>query len=406
MTTKSVSQIISEQLRSDQAVVSAYFASNGYRIPGDRDRRLIMGDQSVPQLNSTSTVDHWFRLDKYGDSVYANLKLVLGVGPVSATGGTYARLCDCAGIFLIERIQVWYDGKQISDVHSDAIYSRYFQDNTGAERELLFRAIGSGSEADRDTAAAGNQTFVLDLDEIFSYWNMILPRNIMTNDDFRVMVRFRGINDVVETDGTAPSFAITNCKLGLSLVRSNPQLNAILTEGMNNGFGLPFHQIEPIIITKQETSALSTQIDLPVLRDKDVVSMDFFCRSATDLADNKYTTFADVIADYSMESANTYTHGAQFPIDRDLYTKLILPNYNIAAMDQLMDSRLWVCSFSASLEDQWSEGEQIYAGSKYFTQGDNKLTINYNAPFTGTLTLIIWRTKATFVSRGKLVSGH
>lgn len=405
-TPRTISQLVSDSVHSDFAVVSDYINSGGYNLLGDKDKRLIMGDQSVPALNATSTVDHWFKLDKQGETMYDTLKLVISTSAVTQQGGTYARLVDGAGIFLMERVQVWHDGKQISDVHTDAIYSRYIQDNDGPERDVLFNAVGLGmSTSDRNAAAGAGQTFVLDLDEIFSYFNMKFPRQLLVGD-LRIMLRMRAINDVVETDGSSPSFSITDCKAALSLVKSPTILTSHLRDVMNTGAGFAMHQVEPIMITKTESGVLQSQVDMTTLRGKDVVSIDMYTRSAPTSTDKGYATFTDTIKDYSMESANTYTHGAQFPVTKDLYRRLMLPNSEIVGMDALLENNLWVCSFSSSMEKQWAEGRQDYAGSKQFHQGDNKLTINYNSSFSGTLTVIIWRLKPTFINRGHLVTAQ
>lgn len=89
------------------------------------------------------------------------------------------------------------------------------------------------------------------MDEIISYFNYALPRGLLTNqDEFNLFFVFRGINDVVEYTGTSPTFSFTKCDLAISLIDSNPVIDGALVKMMNDApYGIPYHQIEPIVST-------------------------------------------------------------------------------------------------------------------------------------------------------------
>lgn len=405
----SISQIVSSQLNSEQAIYADYIANKGRRIIGAHDKRLLVGDQSVPTLNSSSSVDHWFTLQRFGNKMYRSLKLYFSTSALTSAGSpTYLRLVDGYGIFAFERIQVHYGGKMVSEVFADSIYSRYLQDNADAEYDSLANAVGLGlSTGARNTAAAGVQYFVLDLDESFDWLNQPYERHLLSSDDFKIMFRIRAISDVVELDTSAPSFSFTNFKLGYDLVDSNPLIDQFLVQQMTTGYGKQLHQITPIYITKALSSVTTTEVDLSILQGKDVVSVDFFVRTAASATDKKFNTLDTSISSWNMQAGNKYVSGAEFDITKEIFRKWFLYTYDIVGQEQLMSAKdLFVISFSDSLKSQFGEHNQVYSGSKRFETNDVKMTVNFSSSFTGTLTIIVNRIQPTFIRNGEFLSGY
>ena len=396
------------KMHNPSTALAEYVRSNGTVVIGEKNRRVLNGDYTVPALSSSSVFDHYFKLDKIGNNFYDSLKLYMQVTAPTATSSTYCRFVNNFGIFFAERFQLWYAGKMISEVTSDEAFIKMSMNNDADEYSLLMNSIGNGSTTVRNSAAAAAQTFVLELDEIIDVLRKPLPRHLLnSNDDFRLMVRVRSIGDLVETDGTAPTFSFSTFQLWYTLAQSNQYIDNFVLEKMSNPYGLSVDQVESISQDVACSAATSTSVRIANLRDKEVVYMAIYARTAATAADKMFSTFSGLISSWNLKSAMKYVHGAEFDYTKEMFYKSLLLNYKPANMDIFLTNNIFFISFAESLDKSFSENSSYsWYGSKSFGDEDVDLNVNFSSAFTGTLTVRTFRIKPTLIVNNQIVSSQ
>lgn len=407
-----ITKAYSSVLHSQQTAYAEYLRSNKSVVIGDKDRRILLGETGpTPSLSASGVTDHWFKLDRFGNNFYDTLKLFMTVSAITYTPGVYKRLVNGFGLFFAERFQLWYAGKMVSEVTSDEAHIKMQMNNDADEYTLLCNSIGYGvSSGDRNNLSGASQSFILDLDEIIGVLCRPLPRHLLTNvDDFKLMVRIRPTADLIETDGTGATFSFSDFKLWYTLAQSNPLIDQLLMDEMNNNgpYGIQWDQIESIPQDYPCSAVTSANIRLNNLRDKEIVFMAVYARVAPTAADKMYSTYSSLISSWNLKSAMKYIHGAQFDITADQYRKAVLLNYKPANMDIFLTNNIFLISFAESLDKSFQENKAYqWYGSRTFLEDDVDLNLTFSSAFTGTVCIRSFRIKPTFLVNQQIIASQ
>lgn len=425
-----LSRQVSNMMNGSQVVTAEYLRSEGSNLYGIRDRRTTTANNgAVPILNSSSQTTMTFNLQTFGSMFYENIKLhmIVNAPTVATAAGTnpFTRLCNAFGLFHIASFQLWYGGKMVSEVFADDAWTKLLLGNDMHEWNFQASSIGYMTSANRDTAASGQQEFFLELDEIISLLNKPLPRGLIQggSENFYLQLQLQPINSVVETNGTgAVTCTFAKYELFYTLVNSTPEIDKSITAAMNTGLGINMYQLEALVISQSVSSATQTIVQMPVIQGKDVPFIVFYGRpAASQSSDLAYTTFSAPITSWNIMIANRYVSGAEFDITTGMYYNSILKDQDVAYPENFMPANdnmpeswtagagngMFIISYCNSLAKQMQNNKGwSWTGSKYFDQSDVALTVNYGSSWSGTLYILIYRVKPTYLSKGSIVASY
>lgn len=159
-----------------------------------------------------------FRVPLYFDKL-GPLTLSWDQGILTTTGGTYRRFCDWFPLALIEKIEWIYNSNV---VHTHYPLKKYIKVNKfvnveqrDAEAHLL---AGNLTTAQRNTLATAVQEihYDLPLQTALAPDRYLEIRSLADSPILRVT--WRRLDNIIQTDGTVPVSAITNCRLIMNAI--------------------------------------------------------------------------------------------------------------------------------------------------------------------------------------------
>lgn len=400
-----------------RAIVAGYKNEDKInQIYNDSNKKMLLTEghfyrfdkpRIVEQLKPSSTSQFVWDLPREGQAVYQNIVLMMTYSAITHNGvGTFARFCDAAGFFALDRIEIKFASKTILDVKAQEMYTRFIQDFKDADYNMHANDLGVGwSTTTRQNAAQQNQTFVIPLDMITPlfergiFWRPLLNYQ----EPLQLIVYVKPYNDFIEHDYTSVSVDV-DMKLSITYNYPTPTILKDAIAWANKGEGIPYHGINVRKFEKDLTNATEFEIDISAIKNSDVISMDIIFQQPATQSDKRYTTFDNILKEYWLESNGSKIHGSQDVFTVDFYKKVLLEEYNPANLENMLNSNLTTLCWSKNLEASYGHDHYYWFGSRWFMEDDIRFRSTLKNAYTGRCTLLIYRFQPVFLQGNILKS--
>jgi len=239
------------------------------------------------------------------------------------TAGTHRCYCDYAGIFLWEKIEIFFGGVSVDKIDYWVAYQQVLQhlDKTRDYARVSTQLGGNLSDAQRTTlATAGAQTFFVDLSLFFHMFRA--PLDLFSYEGkFEIVVTWKSSPLLIRrTDYTgSPSAAsITSAQMLVSFIKptSSTITGKQLQKQKDGGFVLP--SVEYITVEDTYTctgTSKQFKTKLENFEDKNITYINITVQLASNLTTNDgcdYTTFV-AMDSYALKSPDgNYVDGLNF----------------------------------------------------------------------------------------------
>lgn len=186
---------------------------NGYSTQKRRHRHektWVPENTTIPITTGGTTK---IKLNTISD-LLGPLKLILKVPALSATGSSYLRFVDWAGLALWERIELRYHSQVVERLYPEHLFWRIKKYFTNEIRDVLAAELaGELTTTERNTAAGSEQTFIVELPFSFTKAHDRFLNHIATTSEPYIEIHWRKPAYFIQTDGTAPVVSISDLKL-------------------------------------------------------------------------------------------------------------------------------------------------------------------------------------------------
>lgn len=210
---------------------------------------------------STSTISSTYQTLKNADR-FERWWISMTVSALTATGGTYKRLCDGFGLFVIDHIELRNGATLLQTIYPGVeTFERFMKEKDNETCQKLWPLVGLGlTPAQRNTLATAAQTFTIPVE---FYWrddptkDPIVPA---VANGFTVVVYWRDPSLLIQTDGTSPAYTVTSCTLRQELIQTEDDTRAEQLSMVMNGNSIEYlydesTQPQPVVVTAGATSA-------------------------------------------------------------------------------------------------------------------------------------------------------
>ena len=174
-----------------------------------RETKTITPDVKEVTYGATSEFKIPIAFDKLGSIV-----LAWDQGPLTTTGGTFRRFCDWFALALIEKIEFIFDNTVVFVHFPEKKYLRTQKFVSTEERDNQAACLfGNLSTTQRNALSPTTQEVIF---EVPFQWTLAPDRYIAMralSDTPTIRITWRRLEQVVQTDGTAPVSVVNNLRL-------------------------------------------------------------------------------------------------------------------------------------------------------------------------------------------------
>lgn len=367
------------KIYDETAYINAFKLSGGEEIIGANEVRTIT---SISSSTPTFGQRFVFNVSAWGtENWLTQLSLITTVSAVSKTGGTYARLCNCFAFFMFDRIEIYQNGKIFSTYYPHQMYHRYMQDWSEEEALIECNLIGDLSDTDRNTAAASPQTFVLHMSDFIALFAKPLPLFLL-KDPIQIHFYMRSnMSELVQTDGTNPSFTYTDCHLSARYCEpiGKYQINKLVSASPFPLVDEDFKLVQRQVIGNGSTKTFA--FNLQEINNSIIVQLPFFINKQSDKAAGKHDVYQK-IESFTLRQASKYLTDEQYDITDKIYRYEILPFLDADGINALFKDNLYTICFADHLYRHLRHHlcAERYSGSKFFhNTPDAEFSITYGS---------------------------
>lgn len=350
------------------------------------------GSYSHRELNPYTSINSqpWgtdvrFRVEKLSDkSFLRSLYLETQIAPLQQSGGTTMALCDAAAIFMFNHIRIEYNGMELYRCTDTQMYNMIQQHNGAEEYSVIAQKLGIDSLANRRTAAAGNQLFVLDLDEFFACFQIDLPLFAL-NQGIDIIFNLKSQSQILEeVTGTNPQVFVNYMKLNTCYVESYSDAVPRYVQQLSKEQWYPivgYNFVEGKVTLPAGNSGVRyTTQRIGEFAGRDVVYATIQSRLSSDVDTQngvKPTAFLP-LQSYNLQSLGVSVDNCEFQITDSKYRFILLNEYRPLGKQRLKDMNLYMVSYASDLVSSFGEYTQYkreLTGSKMFGQQDVNLVL-------------------------------
>lgn len=367
-----------------------YFMKTGGSVKGSYERLDVAANPG----SYTGGGETIFKDLRKGNSQFINnIELVVTTSAITSTGGTYRRFVANFIECLFKRIEcydkeellVYYDNKH-------AIHHINLLTNDWEEYDYVVKEkIGDVAEATRNSRSAAAQTFRLNLKNIF---DIILDKPFpifLMQSETSLRFKFRLIdtlNDLIELDGTAPVWSITDMHLEVEYVENDTVAAYYRSVGNNMNPLLIFHQFQPAkteITCASGTTTKEQKID--ELQNKDVAFISFNLTTTANNADGKTPTYV-ALSKFALTSSGKYLTPKKVKITDESFKNFDLYNIDLLNRKNLYGKNLYLINYTDSLVQElkpqliginYNDWLKSKTHSRYFNESDAQLELEFSS---------------------------
>lgn len=296
-------------------VSAGQYVYNDLEIKRSAVRRTVQIPSNISQCSARSN-KAYFELPNTGifDFHVSGLYFTMSV---SATGGTYARVSN--GIYTsINRIRLLVGSKVVEDINNygllHSIVNRF--GNPNFTSSLGFALLGEGSQARRNTLAAGHSYFMNLI--LGSLAAKPLPLYLMKEKVVLEVYFDNNPSNWIETDGTNPQFNVTNLNFYCDQILFDNQYESQLKSELDRTGSIVLPYVSWENYDNTMTSATSNSLQIPC-RKKSLKNMMSVMRTSSTLSD---TTVNDKFEVYNNTNITLNCVNFQSKINNDFYPQV------------------------------------------------------------------------------------
>lgn len=327
---------------------------------------------------------------KAGNNKFLSDAMVVAkLSTVTATGtGIYKRLIDYPACFLFQKIEVFHNGTQLSEMNSQEIYQMlYLSHENHYWDSIVKKQLGSGTESERNTLANAAQELIIPL-RIFKFlFDRNLPIFLLEGElEFRLTYN-NSFASMVETDGTAPAFTVNNVYIETEYVENANVANWLRTEIKKNNSSIAhFVGLEPHL--KQQVLQSGTtdyQLRFDEVHEKDVLFITMAKVPAVQVGKSE-STYSKVDK-YALKSSGTYLSIKNVDIEDFTYRKSILYSMHPLNIENLQTDNLYIISYASDLGHElyyqnprhFNNWSKQLTSSRYFRETDVQMELKFDS---------------------------
>jgi hypothetical protein len=359
--------------------LDSYKASGFKKVLGNHSSAVVTPTTTPVFGSSYTTID----LSPKGDDFLRDARLITVISAITSTGGTYRRGVNGLGLYMWDRMELWNGGKLLYTAYMDQVLYQLLYMTPLYKWARLSADIGwDTSTANRNTLAGSAQTFSIALKWIFDFFQKDIDVSLYKKLQLRLYPQTSAAT-VCQTDGTAPTFTITSCKLDMDFVTPKQDV-VLLSRQMWKDNTIPkeiVHEnfIKEVAISSGATSAV---IDLPEIFDKLVNEIYFLIRPNTQLRSTAGTSdFTDnntAITSWNIKSKNSFLNNYEADIDLTQYRRVIVPRMDLPNQQNIITRSEYIIPFSEGYASE-TDDKKSFVGFKKMPNQDIKLTLNFSA---------------------------
>lgn len=185
---------------------------------------------------------------KLADRIW-KARLMWDQAAITKTGGTYVRYCDYAAFAAIDWIELRNVNNVVQRLTGDELWLKHVKYNTTEERDAERIVVGGGlSDAQRNTAGAATQNFIVNLPFYFTQQRGKALSPMTTAVEHKIVIRFKALTSICQTDGSAVSSLMSGIKL---------RVDSIHTEAHERDAMYELQAMEHGIVYKQDDHSRS-----------------------------------------------------------------------------------------------------------------------------------------------------
>ena len=367
----------------EKLLLSDFVNTKGQTVKGKKTILQVKPDStSTPAFGSIPVI----KIRRNGNQLLNDSRLVFSISAMTKTAGTFVRLCNAGGLYCFKRYELWQNGNQVGNsVFADHVFKNIQYYVNSDRYSIVSNNIGVDTTTNRNTAGTAGQTFALNLKHIFNLFAKPLDRELVS-DDFEIRLYLRdSVVNVCQTDGTNPTFTITDMYLDLEYVEPAQSVMTLSREMFfsNDKKTQPMFYVENLLNqSTQLAGSVQATISLPELKDRNVIDITVIIR-ATSLLDAIQADYTDSLipaTSWNIKSNSLYLNGLQQDITSAYYQKVIVPRLKWLGIRNVLPNiaNEFVIPFANVYDNETADAHSFH-GSRLFTESDARMTINYSA---------------------------
>ena len=209
---------IIDPLIFSQHITDSYFWHHGYSTVKNN---FIVRKDVDPQAGASFGGHQNFKIPQIADK-WGPTQLIFTLSAIPDNGDANRRYQDFVGLIAWETIELLYSTGELYTLCPEDAFLKYRQLHNVETRDAMGELIaGDKSQAQRVTLAQSAQTLIVDLPfphcRGTSRWMEIMQ----LAQEPRVRIKWRTIDDIVQTTGPSPAITITNVKLRCAYVHQD-----------------------------------------------------------------------------------------------------------------------------------------------------------------------------------------
>jgi hypothetical protein len=376
---------MSNFFQNEDNLLINYAQTNGKKLYGET-KVLQVTAKPTNQAVAGQTIT--WDIDANGDQFLDDARIVTVLSALTAgTGGSYQYFIDAVGIYLWDKFDLKQHGEIKRTVYVDNLYNSLKYDLDTDKYARISQDLGIASSTNRATLGASQQTFAISLKRIFNLFTKPLDRSLYKNA-FQIVGYLKSdFGKCIQTDKTGVSFTMVDCYLDMSYIKANRKILQATRESYikNSNMGAPQYDIEYLTLPFSVLAgATTTVVTLAELQGKNVIDIRPILRATSLKNTLNGCDFTDTFiapTSWNLKSNSNYiSDGIQQDITKTYYDRVIFPRKHFVGEKNLISSLAttneFVISFAHDYIQDQDEG-RMYHGSRFFTENDAKLTINF-----------------------------
>ncbi|KAM9984044.1 hypothetical protein ACTFIY_000827 [Dictyostelium cf. discoideum] len=204
------------------------------------EKKYYYPKESIQSIDEGTTVR--IAIDKQNGRLYG-LEMVVEIGPLTATGGTFTRLCRDVAHSMAYSVSIWNGNNEIQRLHMDHERIKMVLTKLKHERDMEDKMAGYYDDATRTALGATKQKLIFDLNFFHTIHTSDALYLNATALEYTYQIKINPLRRWVETDGTDPKANDFKVYLRAGIIHTPQDEYRIVHNTINTGTGI-FSPIE------------------------------------------------------------------------------------------------------------------------------------------------------------------
>ncbi|KAN0045607.1 hypothetical protein ACTA71_005985 [Dictyostelium dimigraforme] len=196
--------------------------------------------ESIQSIDEGTTVR--ITIDKQNGRLYG-LEMIVEIGPLTATGATFTRLCRDVAHSMAYSVSIWNGNNEIQRLHMDHERIKMVLTKLKHERDMEDKMAGYYDDATRTALGTTKQKLIFDLNFFHTVHTSDALYLNATALEYTYQIKINPLRRWVETDGTDPKANDFKVYLRAGIIHTPQDEYRIVHNTINTGTGI-FSPIE------------------------------------------------------------------------------------------------------------------------------------------------------------------